>query len=147
MSSKDKITKVTIARSSKLTLIEINALTERIISNANKEIQAHNAAIVSNPEYKRELKKIKTSTGVLAAEKALLFLKEKHKKVRIQVISDEFNSQQSKLYNSFIKRPLDTWENSFAFKRIKNELILSQVKNTTMDDLEKAITIKEIINS
>lgn len=144
---KEKITKVSIVRSSKLTLTEINALTEKIISNTNKKIKLHNSEIVSNTEYKKELKKIKTSTGVLSAERALTFIKTNHKKVQIVVISQECNEKISKLYNSFVRKELNDWENSIDFRNIKNELILSQVNNKNMFEIADIIEARLTTNS
>ena len=141
---KEKVVKVAIIKSNKLTLTEITALANKIIENVNAEVVKHNSSFRENTKFKAEVKKLKTKTGVLSAEKAILFLKEKHNKVDIVVKSYDYDKQYKDLEKKYIKRSLNSWNDSQDLKSIKNELILSQVTNANMLQVAESITKKLI---
>ncbi len=138
---------VTIKRSGKLTLTEINALTEKIIQETNEKIKHHNNMFKVSPQYKKELKALKTKTGVLSAERSIVFLAQKHKKVSFSVVSEDFTNGLAELDKKYKKSYINSYKDCSMYKIIKNELILSQVNSSSMEALKGEIIIRNYINS
>ncbi len=140
---KAKQVEVTIKRSGKLTLTEINALTQKILHDAQVVISAWNSSYEETFDFQRKVKMLKTKHGVLAAERAIVFIATKHKKVKMIVESAEYNAAIILLHNQFRKNNILTWKESpqlSQFQQVRNKLILGQVENANILELAKIIS-------
>lgn len=127
MTKKTTAVKVQIVKTKRLTLTEINALADLISDRLVDAIEKNNKTYKLNPEYKTELKAIKTQHGVLKAERALIALQEKHSKVKFEISgSDEYYKELRELDNRYYKYAHRLQQRG----DIKNKLILEQVNNS-----------------
>lgn len=137
---------VTIKRSGKLTLTEINALTQKVLEDAQEIINIWNQSYETCFDFQRRLKSLKTKHGILAAERAIVFIATKHKKVKISVESEEYELALEKLHLDFKKRKLVTYKGSNVFEKVKNELIIAQISNDSMVNAAKEISLRLVKN-
>lgn len=119
---------VKVQKSKKLTVNEINALTEVTIQSINDAVRKHNATFKDSLEHKADVKAIKTKYGVLKAERAMVQFALKHPKVSFKIDSPECDYEIKMLENSKKKSTLNT-NRTYCddFNNIKNRLILEQV--------------------
>lgn len=132
---------VTIKRSGKLTLTEINALTSKVLEDAQKIISVWNESYETSLDFQKKVKALKTKHGILAAERAIVFIKTKHKKVTISVESNDYKLALEKLHKEFKKSSIATYKESQAFEKVKNQLILAQVDNVNIMGLAQSISL------
>lgn len=132
---------VTIKRSGKLTLTEINALTSKVLEDAQEIISVWNQSYETCFDFQRKVKALKTKHGVLAAERAIVFIATKHKKVTISVESNEYKLALEKLHKEFRKSTIATYKESNAFEKVKNQLVLAQVDNVDIMGLAQSISL------
>lgn len=132
---------VTIKRSGKLTLTEINALTQKIFDDAQEVVSAWNSSYEQTFDFRKKLKSLKTKHGILAAERAILFIATKHKKVNITVGSNEYRLALENLHSDFRKKGVMSYKGCKSFEKVKNQLILAQVDNVNMMGLAKSISL------
>jgi hypothetical protein len=121
---------VTIKRSGKLTLTEINALTQRIFDDAQAIVSAWNSSYEQTFDFQRKVKALKTKHGILAAERAVVFIATKHKKVDIVISSNDYRLALEQLHKDFKKKGIMSYKGCSSFEVIKNQLILAQVEST-----------------
>lgn len=132
---------VTIKRSGKLTLTEINALTSKVLEDAQEIISVWNQSYETCFDFQRKVKALKTKHGVLAAERAIVLIATKHKKVTISVESNEYKLALEKLHKEFRKSTIATYKESNAFEKVKNQLVLAQVDNVDIMGLAQSISL------
>jgi len=138
---------VTIKRSGKLTLTEIKALTEKIFDDAQEVIDAWNSSYENTFDFQRKVKSLKTKHGILAAERAIVFIATKHKKVTINVYSEEYQKALKQLHDTFRKKNLYAYSGCKPFEKVKNQIILAQVENVNIIDLAKSISLSLVKNN
>jgi hypothetical protein len=136
-----KKVEVTIKRSGKLTLTEINALTTKVLEDAQEIISVWNQSYETSFDFQRKVKALKTKHGILAAERAILFIATKHKKVTISVESADYKLALEKLHVEFKKANIATYKGSQVFEKVKNQLVLAQVENANIMGLAKSISL------
>lgn len=132
---------VTIKRSGKLTLTEINALTTKVFDDAQAVVSAWNSSYEGTFDFQRKIKALKTKHGILAAERAIVFIATKHKKVSFNIVSKEYSTALEALHKQFKKQNVWTYKGSTSFEKVKNQLILAQVDNVNMMDLAQSISL------
>ena len=129
---------VTIKRSGKLTLTEINALTTKVFYDAQAVVSAWNSSYEGTFDFQRKIKALKTKHGILAAERAIVFMATKHKKVSFKIVSKEYSTALEALHKQFKKQNVRTYT---SFEKVKNQLILAQVDNVNMIGLAHSISL------
>jgi hypothetical protein len=132
---------VTIKRSGKLTLTEINALTAKVLEDAQEIISVWNQSYETSFDFQRKVKALKTKYGILAAERAIVFIATKHKKVTISVESADYKLALEKLHVEFKKANIATYKGSQVFEKVKNQLVLAQVENANIMGIVKSISL------
>lgn len=129
---------VTIKRSGKLTLTEINALTTKVLDDAQAVVSAWNSSYEGTFDFQRKIKALKTKHGILAAERAIVFIATKHKKVSFNIVSKEYSTALEALHKQFKKQNVRAYT---SFEKVKNQLILAQVDNVNMMGLAQSISL------
>lgn len=141
-----KQVEVTIKKSGKLTLTEINALTQKIFDDAQDVVSAWNSSYEGTFDFQRKVKALKTKHGILAAERAVVFIAAKHKKVNIIVESNDYKLALLHLHNDFKKKGVMSYNTCASFEKVKNQLILAQVTGDDMFNLAKTISFDLVRN-
>jgi hypothetical protein len=130
---------VTIKRSGKLTVTEINALTSKTLQEASDLITTWNKTFQETAKYRKDLKALKTKHGILAAERAILFASSKHKKVSITVTSSSYEQGKKDLDASYAKNRIHFYKGGSEFESVKNKLIIAQIDNVNMVQFAKTL--------
>lgn len=133
---------VTIQKSNKLTLTEINALVSIEVAKIESANQLYNKNLKESTEYKNGLKALKKKHKITQAEKEIEALRLKYPHVEISIRNQSYYTDLSSMEYRLRKSHYVSDEKK---KELKNRLVLAQVNNTNMTTLVSELA-KEILN-